>query len=202
MDYSNYNDYELVGMIRESSEEAKDILFAKYRYIIDYEVKKYSHMAKLLGYDYNDLYQDGLVGFADALNSFREDKDASLNSFITLCVDRKLSVSIKRASRVKNKLLLGALSLEHKYEQFTAPLSEILSDKSANDPLVNIVKEEKFQELLDKIKEELSSSEYEVYCLLVGGLKYGEIALLLNKSLKQTDNTIQRIRNKIKKIIE
>ena len=146
MNYEDYNDYELIGMIRESSDEAKDILFEKYKYIIDYEVRKYSNMANMLGYDYNDLYQDGLVGFADALQSFREDKDASLNSFITLCVDRRLNGAVKKAGRLKNKLLQGAFSLEHKYEQFTAPLSEILSDKMANEPLSNIEKEENFIE--------------------------------------------------------
>ena len=38
--------------------------------------------------------------------------------------------------------------------------------------------------------------------LMVNGLKYDEIATLLNKNLKQVDNTIQRVKNKIKKIIE
>ena len=71
MDYSNVNDSELLCMIQEASLDAKDVLFLKYRYIIDIEVKKYLAMANLLGYDYNDLYQDALVGFADALNSYK-----------------------------------------------------------------------------------------------------------------------------------
>lgn len=200
--YSDCNDYELIGMVRESSEDAKDILFNKYRYIIDCEVKKYSKMASIFGYDYSDLYQDALVGFADALYSFREDKDASLSSFITLCVDRRLIGSVKKAGRLKNKLQREALSLEHKYEQYTAPLAEFLSDKLANDPLSNIVKEEKFKELIDEINDVLSPSEHEVYDFLISGLKYDEIALLLGKSLKQVDNSIQRIRNKIKKIVD
>ena len=134
--------------------------------------------------------------------SFREDKDASLSSFITLCVDRRLIGSVKKAGRLKNKLQREALSLEHKYEQYTAPLAEFLSDKLANDPLSNIVKEEKFKELIDEINDVLSPSEHEVYDFLISGLKYDEIALLLGKSLKQVDNSIQRIRNKIKKIVD
>lgn len=202
MKYKDINDYELINMLHESSEEAKDILFEKYKYIIDIEMKKYSRMALILGYDYNDLYQDALVGFSDALNSYRDDKEAALSSFITLCVDRKLQVAIKKAGRLKNKLLNESLSLEHIYNSYDLPLRDVLSDHSLNDPLENIVKEEKAEELVSLIKESLSDSEYEVYSLMVNGLKYDEIAVLLNKDLKQVDNAMQRIKSKIRKIME
>lgn len=202
MVYEDYEDSQLVQMIHESSDEAKDVLFEKYKYIIDIEIKKYLNMANMLGYDYNDLYQDALVGFADALNSYRDDKDTALSSFITLCVDRKLHVAIIKAGRIKNKVLNESLSLEHVYDQFAVPLMDLLSDNSENDPLENILKEEKLQELNMKIKEELSDSEYEVYSLMISGLKYNEIAILLDKNLKQIDNTMQRVKSKIRKILD
>lgn len=202
MVYDNYDDEQLIGLMRESSEEAKDILFEKYKYIIDIETKKYSNMANLLGYDYNDLYQDALVGFSEALNDYRDDKAAALSSFITLCVDRKLQVAIIKAGRLKNKLIAESLSLDYKYDQYTSPLRDLISDNSINDPLENIVKEEKLTDLTKRIETILSEGEYEVYALMISGLKYGEIALLLNKNPKQVDNTIQRVKNKIKKIIE
>lgn len=202
MEYTDLNDSELLSMIKESSEEAKDLILKKYKYIIDIEMRKYSNMARSLGYDYNDLYQDALVGFSDAINSYRDDKNAALASFITLCVDRKLQVSIKKAGRLKNKLLTESLSLEHVYNEYTSPLMDLLSDNSENDPLENILKEENLKELIDTIKKELSGNEYEVYSLMINGLKYDEIATLLNKNLKQVDNTIQRVKNKIKKILD
>lgn len=202
MFYDDYNDNQLVQMIHESSEEAKDLIFDKYKYIIDIEVRKYSKMADMLGYDYNDLYQDALLGFADALNSYRDDRNASLARFITICVDRRLQLSIKRAGRIKNKLISESLSLEHVYDQLSSPLMDLLSDNSLNDPLENILKEEKLKELVDNIKKELSDTEYEVYSLMVSGLNYNEIAILLNKTSKQVDNTMQRIKNKIKKILK
>lgn len=202
MIYEDYEDSQLVQMIHESSDEAKDVLFEKYKYIIDIEIKKYLNMANMLGYDYNDLYQDALVGFADALNSYRDDKDTALASFITLCVDRKLHVAIIKAGRIKNKVLNESLSLEHVYDQFTVPLMDLLSDNSENDPLENILKEEKLQELNMKIKDELSDIEYEVYSLMISGLRYNEIAILLDKNLKQIDNTMQRVKSKIRKILQ
>lgn len=202
MVYEEYGDEQLINLLHESSEEAKDILFDKYKYIIDIEIRKYMSMANMLGYDYNDLYQDALVGFSEALNCYREDKAAALSSFITLCVDRKLQVSIIKAGRMKNKLISDSLSLDYQYDQFTSPLRDIISDNSLNDPLENIIKNEKLSSLTKKIEESLSSSEYEVYALMISGLKYGEIALLLNKNPKQVDNTIQRVKHKIKNIIE
>ena len=200
----NYNneDEHLINLIRESSEEAKDLLFEKYKYIIDIEIKKYINMATMLGYDYNDLYQDALVGFSEALNNYREDKDTALSSFITLCVDRKLQVAVIKAGRIKNKLISESLSLDYKYQQYTSPLKDIISDNSLNDPLENIIKDEKLSDLTKLIESKLSDTEYEVYALMISGLKYNEIALLLNKNPKQVDNTIQRIKNKIKIILE
>ena len=136
MRYEDINDEQLIVMLHESSEDAKDILFEKYRYIIEIELKKYSSMARVLGYDYNDLYQDALVGFSDALVSYRSDKHAALASFITLCVDRKLQVCIKKAGRLKNKLLNESLSLEHVYDAYTSPLMDMLSDNNKNDALL------------------------------------------------------------------
>jgi RNA polymerase sporulation-specific sigma factor len=202
MRYEDINDEQLICMLHESSEDAKDLLFEKYKYIIDIEIRKYMSMASMLGYDYNDLYQDALVGFSEALNCYREDKAAALSSFITLCVDRKLQVSIIKAGRLKNKLISDSLSLDYQYDQFTSPLRDIISDNSLNDPLENIIKNEKLSNLTKKIEDSLSSSEYEVYALMISGLKYGEIALLLNKNPKQVDNTIQRVKHKIKNIIE
>ena len=201
MNYTEINDEQLIHMIREDSEDAKDILYEKYKYIIDIELKKYKRVAYALSYDVSELSQEALVGFADAINNYREDKEASLSSFITLCVDRRLQVAIKKAGRLKNQMMKEALSLEEEYSA-SSQLRDLLSDNLENDPLENILKEENYKELKQRIKESLSSSEYEVYTYMINGLKYDEIASLINKNLKQVDNTIQRVKSKIKKIVE
>jgi RNA polymerase sporulation-specific sigma factor len=201
MDYTDVNDEQLIHLIREESEDAKDVLYERYKYIIDIELKKYTRMAWALSYDIKDLQQDALVGFADGINNYREDKAASLSSFIALCVDRRLQVAIKKAGRLKNKMVHEALSLEEEYNS-VSQLKELLSDNSENDPLESILKKENYNELVKDIKNSLSKSEYEVYTYMINDLKYDEIATLLNKNLKQVDNTIQRVKSKIKKIID
>ncbi len=202
MKYEDYNDQELVLMMRESSEEAKDILFDKYRYIIDIELKKYSNIANILGYDYNDLFQDALVGFSDAIVNYREDKAASLPSFITLCVDRRLQYAIRSVNNKKSRMHSESLSLEYVYDKATLPLMETISDNSLNDPLFKMLNEEGYMELNAKIKASLSKKEYDVYEYMIKGLKYNEIAIVLGREPKQIDNAMQRIKSKIKKIIE
>lgn len=201
MNYDDCSDSELFSMICEENEDAKDLLFLKYKYIIDIVIKKYAFTAMKYGFEYKDLYQEALVGYSDAINSYREDRNASLPTFITLCVDRRLQNIIKKAGRIKNKMLLDSLSLDYVYDQYDIPLRDVISDQGINDPLINIMKDEEFDELLDVIKESLSSSEYEVYKLLITGLSYLEIASILGKNPKQIDNAIQRIKTKVKDIM-
>lgn len=202
MNYKEYSDSELCSMICENNEDAKDILFKKYKYIIDIIIKKYSLSAVKVGIEYNDLYQEALVGFTDALNSYDEKKDASIATFITLCVERKLQNTILKAKAIKNKMFIQALSLDYQENSEESPLKEIISDNYKNDPLNNMTNDENYLELIEKIKNELSIQEYEVFALLSSGLNYIEIANQLSKNPKQIDNAIQRIKNKIKKILK
>ncbi len=202
MSYEEYSDDELYSLVCESDEDAKDMLFMKYKYIIDIVIKKYAFSAMKYGFEYKDLYQEALVGFSDAIQSYREEKNTSMATFITLCVDRRLQNTIRKASRVKNRVLLESLSLDHVYEEYNIPLKEVISDNNKNDPLTNIAKDEEFDELLEIIENALSSSEYEVYKLLISGLSYNEIAKILGKTPKQIDNAIQRFKSKIKDILD
>lgn len=202
MNYKEYSDSELCSMICENNEDAKDILFKKYKYIIDIIIKKYSLSAIKVGIEYSDLYQEALVGFSDALNSYDEKKEASIATFITLCVERKLQNTILKAKTIKNKMFLQTLSLDYQEDSEESPLSEMISDNCKNDPLNNMTDDESYIELIEKIKNELSLQEYEVFTLLASGLNYIEIANQLEKNPKQIDNAIQRIKSKIKKIIK
>jgi RNA polymerase sporulation-specific sigma factor len=201
MDYQEYSDSELYSMVCESSEEAKEIIYTKYKYIIDVIIKKYVYTAKKLGVEYNDLYQEGLVGFADALNNYDESKKVLLSTFISVCVERRLQNAVLKAGRFKNKILRDSLSLDHEYGEQQIPLREMIRDEKS-DPLFGISKAEDYEELIECIKNKLSSNEYEVYQLMLHGLNYQEIALILNKKPKQIDNTIQRLKYKIKLILD
>ena len=197
-----FSDSELIELVREKDENAKDYLYQKYRYIIETELRKYNFVSKKFGIDYRDLYQEADVGFSDALVRYKDDKEMSLSSFITLCVDRRIRIYIRKYTTQKNKIINDTLSLEYIYDKTSSPLSDLISDNNENNPLDNMVKEEHLKELVENIHKSLSSSEKEVYELMITGLKYDEIAIILNKKPKQIDNAMQRIKSKINNILK
>ncbi len=199
---NNISDNELFILALEENEDAKNALFEKYKYIIDIIIKKYKTVAYKSGMEFKDLYCEGLLGFSDALVRYNQDKPASIATFITLCVERRIRGQLLKAGRIKNKINIEAFSLDYSYAQDGIPLLDVISDNGKFEPLNNITTEESYNELLDSIKEELSEFEYSVFSFMANGFDYIQIAQMLDKKTKQVDNTIQRIKPKLKKILE
>jgi len=197
----NTNDYELIMLYREEDEDAKNILYLKYKFIIDILIKKYQKLITALNIDMQEIFSECTVGFSDGLRSYQEDRDSTLPSFISLCVERRLTGVIRKYNREKYKIINDSYSLDYFYEQFGRPLMDILVDNS-NEPLDNMMEEEEYKELLDCIKKSLSQRENQVFSLMISGFEYHQIATILHKTTKQIDNTMQRIKLKIKDILE
>lgn len=195
-----YNDIELTQMVCENNEDAKDVLFEKYNYIINIIIAKYKKTIYALNMDINEVRQEAMLGFSDAIIKYTNNKETTLPTFISLVVERKVQNAVRKAETQKNKIHNEAYSLEYDYESFNRPLEEIIGDTS-KDPLKKLESEENCQELINKIETMLSPFEKEVYKLIINGFSYQDIASILNKEPKQIDNTIQRIRNKIKTLI-
>jgi len=195
-----YNDIELAMLVKENDEDAKDLVYEKYNYIIDIIMNKYKKSFYVLGMDLTEVRQEALLAFTDALVRYSGSKETSLATFITLVVERKIQNCIRKADSIKNKKNQENYSLDYEYEVFKKPLNELIGDE-ASDPLVKIEIKERFDELVDKIKSSLSPLELEVYELLINDFNYQQIAQILDKEPKQIDNSIQRIRTKIKDLI-
>lgn len=198
---NGYTDEQLIELVHENNEDAKTMLFDRYKDKIDFLLRKYSSPAKKLGLDMKDLNQEALVGFTDAILNYSPDKDASVSTFICLCVERKIKKACIKAGTNKNRTNNEALSLEYFYEDIDTTLKELIED-SNSDPLNKISEQEEYDELVSKIKSTLTDTENEVFDLLILGLNYRDIAEILDKENKQIDNAIQRIKAKIRKILE
>ena len=59
------SDYELLYLISENNEDAKKLFYEKYKPIIEMKVKKYISYVESRGYDYNDLVQEGKIGYPE-----------------------------------------------------------------------------------------------------------------------------------------
>ena len=198
---SEYTDEQLIELVHENNEEAKGVLFSRYKDKINYLVKKYTIVAKTLGIDFKDLNQEALVGFTDAILNYIPEKEASLATYICVCVERKIKKACIKASTTKHQIMKDTLSLDYTYDDINIPLKELIEDVDS-DPLIKITEQERYEELLKKIRNSLTDNELPVFELMIFGLNYKDIANVLDKEAKQIDNAIQRIKAKIKKILD
>ena len=198
MNYKEFNDYELLEYIHSCNEDANEILLYKYRpLIVSIATKMIKYSSG--GVDLNDLIQEGLLGLNEAINSFDDNKEAHFGTFAKICIERKIMSYIKATKRYKNKILNESVALELDIDDNTI-------DKRLVDNLYNpselIEKKEWEKGVLDRLKTELTDLENQIFELKRQNLTNKEIIEKLNINSKVVDNTIQRIKNKLKKIMK
>lgn len=198
-----FSDEEVLGLALENNESAREIVYEKYKYIVEIMLKKYYNAALKYNIDLKELEQEAYYALSTAIANYRNDKNASIATFISLCIDRRLRKVIKRYSGEKAKILNNTFSLDYDYDNEGKTLRDLISDNNIeSDPLNNLAAKEHLEELMDSIKKELSKTEYEIFNLLINDFDYQTIAQITNKNPKQIDNTIQRVKHKIRDIIK
>ena len=187
-----YNDFELVSLIRENNEEAREILYNKYKPII---VKKSTDQIYKLGsygMEINDLIQEGYIGLDNAINCFNEKENTSFYTFALLCIDRQIITYIKKNTNNKAMVLNDAINLDDGKEYWFRDNTDIEG---------SFINKEDAKEFINLICDSLSDIEKKVFSLKLEGYDIGEIANLLNKDTKVIYNTLHRIKYKIKLIM-
>lgn len=190
----NNDDIELVLQAQENDEDAKNYLYQKYHPLLE---KKGYEIYKLLqnkGIDINDVYQEVLLIFEMAINEYDPEKDASFYTFLNICLKNKNNNLIARHNNNRNKILNESISMESVENIDTNHASRKLEEEFFDG--------ESTKELYSKIKERLTSQEYEVFCLKTDNIPIKEIAKRLNKDTKTIYNALQRIKLKVKDIIK
>ncbi len=195
-----FEENELVSMICENSEEAKDALYEKYGYLVKVIISKYKKTFYGLGLDIKEATQEALLGFSTALVTYQEESETTLATFISICIERRILNYIRQETTQKKQCEKNSLSLDTE-EENGKNLLDFIGDIKYNPS--NLLEEsENFKILKTKIEESLSPSEKDVYYLLINGFKDNEISEILKKDIKKIYNTVHRIKNKIKDIVE
>ncbi len=133
-----------------------------------------------------DLAQEGLLAFLNAVNSFDPNRGAKFSSFAEVCITNGIRSAVLR---------LGKYGDESPVEDFPESGSE---DESPE----NIwFEKEKMFALYDEIESLLSKKEWSIFRLYLGGLSYREIADILDIPLKSVDNAVFRVRKKLKALL-
>lgn len=202
MNYKDYNDNELIYFISEKNEEATEIIYKKYKPLIVGMATKMYQGCKNSGIEINDLIQEGMLGLNQAVNNFSESREVTFFTFAKTCIERKMLTLVISTKRLKHKFLNESVSLDIKDKDGDYVSLEEFFGSNNNDPETVFIDNEIEEELITKIRENLTELEERVFMLKISNFNYVEIASLLDSTPKKIDNTLQRIKLKVKKILE
>ena len=190
---SEYNDYELVALAKEGNEEAEAVLYEKYKPLIVSNSKDAIVRATHHGIEISDIMQEGYIGLEEAIRNFSEDDNTSFYTFAMLCINREIINYIRKNTKIKNKILNDASPIDEYVEKHL---------KDDVDTEFNLIYKETEKGIINKIEKNLTEFERNVFDYKIKGYSFEEIANTLNKDVKSIYNTFQRIKLKIRKVIE
>lgn len=189
------SDEEMIIAIREGESRFIDILMDKYKNL----VKSLAKDMFILGAEHEDLLQEGMIGLFKAVRDFDFGRDASFSTYANLCISRQMYNAIQASNRQKHFPLNSYVSI-YKDDSKDEMLEINPAMKSANPEDV-MIDRENVEDIEKKIEEALSDFEKQVLDLFLIGMGYVEIARILGKDEKSTDNALQRAKGKLKRIL-
>lgn len=180
--YDNTSDDELIRQIRLNDQLAFEELFRRYLPLIKSIIVKKA----FVGNDYDDMLQDATISFYYAVQMY-DFASASFSTFLSLCVERSLKSTIRKATakkRIPKELIV--------------PI-----DEDCATTLKTVSAEEEFfgkadyEITSDEYKARLSDMEFKVLLSFIETGNYEHTAQALGITRKSVDNAMVRIRKKL-----
>ncbi len=191
----------LIDRLRDGESSIMDYIMDKYKYLVRSKAKS----MYILGADTEDLIQEGMIGLFKAVRDYDCGRDASFFTFAELCISRQMYTAVQAAQRQKHLPLNSYISLSgegHDTDTAGGDPEELLSTGQGSDPESLFLDKERMEYLEAQIEKELSAFEKQVLDLYLTGMSYSEIARVLGRDEKSTDNALQRVKTKIRKILK
>ncbi len=195
-EYDLISDEELISRLREGSEDIAEYLCSKYKYL----VKAKAGSMYILGAENEDLIQEGMIGLFKAIRDYDPDREASFRTFANICISRQMYKLVEASQTQKSKPLNDYISIngdDTKEGENSEFLDSLISDTDSNPENI-IIDRENVSILRDKFEKMLSPFEVQVFRLRLTGMNYAEIAEVLGRDAKSTDNALNRIKTKLK----
>ena len=180
MDYKQLNDYELIYKVRENDEDAKTLLFNKYRPLIYKSANRYIQNCET--FEYDDLFQEGVIALYKAIDTYDEVNSALFYTYACVCIDRRMNSYCRTGLSKKRTLYFN--SLEYDDRIFF----------SFDDPIHYFIEEEKFLFLKNLFSFPVSI----VFELKYNGFSSIEISELLGISRNAVSHRLCKVREILK----
>lgn len=202
-DYLSSTDEELIDRIRQGEKQITDYIMDKYKNL----VRKKAQSMYILGADSDDLIQEGMIGLFKAVRDYDAGRDASFYTFADLCISRQMYTAVQASRREKHAPLNSYISLyankaengQEENDGADVALLNRLTSGTDNNPEALLIDKENVSDIEAAIEKELSPFEKQVLDLYLTGMSYSQIARVLGREDKSTDNALQRLKAKIRK---
>ena len=199
--YKNLTDEQILLKYRQGDEQALDFLLKKYKSLASKIARSYF----LVGAESEDVTQEAMLGLYSACRTYKHD-GSSFKSFASLCITRAVQSAVKKANRLKNKMLNESLSLSNQGSSSLEGMQEeelnLYLPSDLLDPQDALIDREYKSELNNAINKSLSTKEKLVLKYYLSGLSYIEIAGKIGSTTKSVDNAISRTKKKLEKILK
>ena len=201
--YEMLTDENLIEELRGGDSAITDFIMNKYKPM----VRKKARAMFLLGGENEDLIQEGMIGLFKAVRDYDCGRDASFYTFADLCISRQMYTAVQASQRLKHTPLNTYVSLdshgrmEEDRDPETQTLVELLADKTGRNPEELFLDKERVAYLEKRIATELSELERQVLDLYITGMSYTQIAKVLRRSEKATENALTRAKQKIRSFL-
>lgn len=200
-EYSQFSDEELIDRLRGGDSRVTDYIMDKYKNLVRSKAKS----MYILGGDNEDLIQEGMIGLFKAIRDYDCGRDVSFYTFADLCISRQMYTAVQASHRQKHWPLNTYVSLygsnHSQGDSEEMELAEALSPDQDQNPETLFIDRERVEYLEGQIDKELSGFEKQVLDLYLTGMSYSQIAKVLGREEKSTDNALQRLKSKIKKML-
>lgn len=157
----------------------------------------------LIGADFDDILQEGMIGLYKAITSFNGERNDNFASFATMCIHHQIQNAVKVANSKKNQPLNDYVSINVEGGiSATEDSPKIIlqaTDVSAEQLSLN---RESVNSLYNKVKSALTDFQYRVLLMYLNGYSYSEIAKVLDATNKSIDNNIQSIKRKLRVVLK
>ena len=189
------NDSHIIYLINENNEDAKEYLFSKYKPLINKEVNRVKKMAYKYNIEINDIKQEALLAFTNAINNYDDNENTKFITFATVCIRRKLISYINKHKTNKNKINIDSVTIDNSAGEDMSLLDKL--EDTTKEPLNKLLTNEKLNETYKKAKK-LSKMEQTVLNYSLENKSAEEISKLMGINIKKVYNYLYRARLKLK----
>ena len=202
-DYEKCSDEELIIRQRDGEEAVTDYIMDKYKNLVRNKAKS----MYILGADNDDLIQEGMIGLFKAVRDYDPGRDASFYTFADLCVSRQMYKAVQASRREKHAPLNTYISLyadtaEAESDGNGTALVNVIASAVETNPEQLMIDRENVADIEAIIEKELSGFEKQVLDLYITGMSYSQIAGVLSRDAKSTDNALQRLKAKLRRAVD